>query len=155
MEPSGQSEGAQVIKKGAALVISSDQNRGPGGQYLEVRNTFTALVKLSLARRAAFRGRVIGFTGSVGKTTVCSMVTSLLGVHGEVYKNIANFNHQRGVPKSIANVPRTARYAVIEMAMGAKRTILPNSVKDRLHMSVGPERRRLVCERHQGVVGMA
>jgi UDP-N-acetylmuramoyl-tripeptide--D-alanyl-D-alanine ligase len=153
-EPSGQSEVAQVIKKGAALVISSDQNRAPGGQYLEVRNTFTALVKLSLARRAAFRGRVIGVTGSVGKTTVCSMVTSLLGVHGEVYKNIANFNHQPGVPKSIANVPRTARYAVIEMGMGAKRTILPKAVMVRPHTAVVTDIQADHMEFHESVTSV-
>jgi UDP-N-acetylmuramoyl-tripeptide--D-alanyl-D-alanine ligase len=153
-EPSSQSEVAQVFKKGAALVITSDQNSVLEGQYLEVRNTFTALIKLALARRANFRGRVIGVTGSVGKTTVCSMVTSLLGVHGEVYKNIANFNHQPGVPKSIANVPRTARYAVIEMGMGAKRTILPKSVLVRPHTAVVTDIQADHMEFHESVTSV-
>ena len=153
-EPSSQSEVAQVFKKGVALVISSEQNSVPEGQYLEVRNTFTALIKLALARRAAFRGRVIGVTGSVGKTTVCSMVTSLLGVHGEVYKNIANFNHQPGVPKSIANIPRTARYAVIEMGMGAKRTILPKAVLVRPHTAVVTDIQADHMEFHESVASV-
>jgi len=135
-EPSDQRELTQAIEKGASLVIVSDQERPPNGQYLSVQNTFTALVKLALARRETFRGRVVGVTGSVGKTTVCSMVTSLLEVHGEVYKNISNFNHQPGVPKSVANIPRSARYAVIEMGMGAQRTILPKALMVRPHTAV-------------------
>jgi len=82
------------------------------------------------------------------------MVTSLLGVHGEVYKNIANFNHQPGVPKSIANVPRTARYAVIEMGMGAKRTILPKAVMVRPHTAVVTDIQADHMEFHESVTSV-
>ena len=153
-EPSNDSTFRQAIKKGASLIIASDQNKPSKGQYLEVRNTFTALVKLALARRETFRGRVIGVTGSVGKTTVCSMITALLGVQGEVYKNIANFNHQPGVPKSVANIPRRARYAVIEMGMGAKRTILPKALLVRPHTAVVTDIQADHMEFHESVASV-
>ncbi len=153
-EPSTESEVNRALGKGASLVITSDQTRAAKGQYLEVRNTFTALVKLALARRAAFRGRVIGVTGSVGKSTVCSMVTALLEAHGSVYKNIANFNHQPGVPKSTANIPRGARYAVIEMGMGAKRTILPKAVTVRPHTAVVTDIQADHMEFHESVASV-
>lgn len=150
-EVSNESSFRQAIKKGASLIIASDQNKPPKGQYLEVRNTFTALVKLALARRETFRGRVVGVTGSVGKTTVCSMITALLRVQGEVYKNIANFNHQPGVPKSVANIPRRARYAVIEMGMGAKRTILPKTLLVQPHTAVVTDIQADHMEFHESV----
>ena len=153
-EPSNDSTFRQAIKKGASLIIASDQNKPSKGQYLEVRNTFTALVKLALARRETFRGRVIGVTGSVGKTTVCSMITALLEVQGEVYKNIANFNHQPGVPKSVANIPRRARYAVIEMGMGAKRTILPKALLVRPHTAVVTDIQADHMEFHESVASV-
>ena len=153
-EPSNDSTFRQAIKGGASLIIASDQSKPSKGQYLEVRNTFTALVKLALARRETFRGRVIGVTGSVGKTTVCSMITALLGVQGEVYKNIANFNHQPGVPKSVANIPRRARYAVIEMGMGAKRTILPKALLVRPHTAVVTDIQADHMEFHESVASV-
>ncbi|WP_435214670.1 UDP-N-acetylmuramoyl-tripeptide--D-alanyl-D-alanine ligase [Luminiphilus sp. nBUS_16] len=153
-EPSNESTFRQAIKKGASLIIASDQNKPSKGQYLEVRNTFTALVKLALARRETFRGRVVGVTGSVGKTTVCSMITAMLRVQGEVYKNIANFNHQPGVPKSVANIPRSARYAVIEMGMGAKRTILPKALLVRPHTAVVTDIQADHMEFHESVASV-
>ncbi|MDG0991110.1 MAG: Mur ligase family protein [Luminiphilus sp.] len=153
-EPSSKSTFKQAIKKGASLLIASDQDKAPNGQYLEVRNTFTALVKLALARRETFRGRVIGVTGSVGKTTVCSMINTLLLGQGEVYKSIANFNHQPGVPKSIANIPRRARYAVIEMGMGAKRTILPKALLVRPHTAVVTDIQADHMEFHESVASV-
>jgi UDP-N-acetylmuramoyl-tripeptide--D-alanyl-D-alanine ligase len=120
-------------------------------QFLLVRNTFSAMLKLALENRKRYKGKVIGITGSVGKTTTASMVHDILSHFGRSYKNIARFNHQVGVPKSVANIPQESDYAVIEMGMGKPGTILPKSVMARPHIVIVTEIQHDHMEFHDSI----
>ena len=89
----------------------------PGKFYIHVEDTMTALGDLARYYRSQFDIRVVGVTGSVGKTTTKDMVASVLSQKYRVLKTEGNFNNNIGVPKTIFNLNRTHQIAVIEMGM--------------------------------------
>jgi UDP-N-acetylmuramoyl-tripeptide--D-alanyl-D-alanine ligase len=83
-----------------------------------VADTTLALGDLASAIRAQRRAQVIGITGSNGKTTVKTLVASILALHGKTHVNAGNFNNEIGLPLSILAMPEDADYAVLEMGAG-------------------------------------
>ncbi len=72
-------------------------------------DTTLALGDLASAIRAQRRARVVGITGSNGKTTVKTLVASILALHGRTHVNAGNFNNEIGLPLSIARHARGCR----------------------------------------------
>ncbi|MEO8802080.1 MAG: UDP-N-acetylmuramoyl-tripeptide--D-alanyl-D-alanine ligase [Rudaea sp.] len=83
-----------------------------------VDDTLIALGDLASAVRAQRRARVIGITGSNGKTTVKTLLASILALHGKTHVNAGNFNNEIGLPLSVLAMPEDAQYAVLEMGAG-------------------------------------
>jgi UDP-N-acetylmuramoyl-tripeptide--D-alanyl-D-alanine ligase len=83
-----------------------------------VMDTTMALGDLASAIRAQRRARVIGITGSNGKTTVKTLLASILGLHGKTHVNAGNLNNEIGLPMSLLNLPADAEFAVLEMGAG-------------------------------------
>jgi UDP-N-acetylmuramoyl-tripeptide--D-alanyl-D-alanine ligase len=83
-----------------------------------VADTELALGDLASAVRAQRRARVIGITGSNGKTTVKTLAASILALHGKTHVNAGNFNNEIGLPLSILAMPEDTDYAVLEMGAG-------------------------------------
>ncbi|MDR3386968.1 MAG: UDP-N-acetylmuramoyl-tripeptide--D-alanyl-D-alanine ligase [Rudaea sp.] len=83
-----------------------------------VADTQAALGDLASAVRAQRRARVIGITGSNGKTTVKTLLASILALHGKTHVNAGNLNNEIGLPLSILALPDDADYAVLEMGAG-------------------------------------
>ena len=112
---------ADVIKKGCPLVIV---NRAMDGvdknKQIIVEDTLDAYGKIGAYNRSLFKGKVIGLTGSAGKTTTKEEIKYLLSKFGKVYATIGNHNNHIGVPESLCNMDMSADFAVIEMGMSAK-----------------------------------
>ena len=83
-----------------------------------VADTQAALGDLASAVRAQRRARVVGITGSNGKTTVKTLLASILKLHGKTHVNAGNLNNEIGLPLSILTMPEDAQYAVLEMGAG-------------------------------------
>ncbi|MFT3789818.1 MAG: UDP-N-acetylmuramoyl-tripeptide--D-alanyl-D-alanine ligase [Rudaea sp.] len=83
-----------------------------------VANTLLALGDLASHARAQRRARVVGITGSNGKTTVKTLVASILSLHGKTHVNAGNFNNEIGLPLSLLAMPEDTQYAVFEMGAG-------------------------------------
>jgi len=83
-----------------------------------VADTLLALGDLASAVRAQRRARVIGITGSNGKTTVKTLLATILALHGRTHVNAGNFNNEIGLPLSLLALPADADYAVLEMGAG-------------------------------------
>ena len=77
----------------------------------------SALQQLAHAVRKEWGGRVIGVTGSAGKTTTKEAVAQVLGVKFKVLKSAGNLNNAFGLPLQLLKLEREHEVAVIEMGM--------------------------------------
>ncbi|AHM05704.1 UDP-N-acetylmuramoylalanyl-D-glutamyl-2,6- diaminopimelate--D-alanyl-D-alanine ligase [Roseibacterium elongatum DSM 19469] len=128
---------AQALDKGAAAAMVS---RIPDGvdaaRCLLVRDVLDALVALGRAGRARTGARVIGVTGSVGKTTVKEMLRTALSAQGRTHAAEASYNNHWGVPLTLARMPADTEYAVIEIGMNAPGEIAPLARMARPHVAM-------------------
>lgn len=118
------SDGHQYIqaamKAGASGVVVSDANMVPDdieGVFIQASDTLVALGDLAAYYRSKFDVKVIGITGSVGKTMTREMTASILGQKFSVLKNEMNYNNEIGVPLALFMLERNHEAVVIEMAM--------------------------------------
>jgi UDP-N-acetylmuramoyl-tripeptide--D-alanyl-D-alanine ligase len=103
---------------------------------LVVPDVLAALRALAAAARARFEGKVIGVTGSVGKTGTKEALRLGLSKDGETHASTASYNNHWGVPLSLARCPASARYAVLEMGMNHAGEIEPLSRLARPHVAI-------------------
>ena len=85
---------------------------------VQVDNVELALGDLASAVRAQRNARVIGITGSNGKTTVKTLTASILSRHGRTHFNAGSFNNEIGLPLTLLWMPEDTEYAVLEMGAG-------------------------------------
>ncbi|GLQ99841.1 UDP-N-acetylmuramoyl-tripeptide--D-alanyl-D-alanine ligase [Dyella mobilis] len=85
---------------------------------VEVENAELALGDLASAVRAQRNARVIGITGSNGKTTVKTLTASILSRHGRTHFNTGSYNNEIGLPLTLLWMPEDTEYAVLEMGAG-------------------------------------
>lgn len=116
---------SQALARGAALaIIKKDRQVMADEQKLaRVDDPLTALQNLSAYWRAKFPTpplRVIGITGSVGKTTTKEMVAQTLALRFNTLKNEGNFNNEIGVPLTLLKLLPEHERAVLEMGMYAR-----------------------------------
>ncbi|PWU01196.1 MAG: UDP-N-acetylmuramoyl-tripeptide--D-alanyl-D-alanine ligase [Terriglobia bacterium] len=106
-----------ALEKGAAAVVV--ERRSGTAAELAVRDTLLALQQLASWARLQWGGKVIGVTGSAGKTTTKDAIAHLLQSEPgqRVGKTIGNFNNHVGLPLSILRLPDDANVAVLEMGM--------------------------------------
>jgi UDP-N-acetylmuramoyl-tripeptide--D-alanyl-D-alanine ligase len=89
--------------------------RAPGAWVFAAPDPLAALQALARAWRRALGARVVGVTGSVGKTSVKDIARALLP--GRVHANRENLNTEIGLPLSLLEAPEDAETLVLEMAM--------------------------------------
>lgn len=82
---------------------------------MRVENTLSALQKIAAYWRRQHKTRVIGITGSVGKTSTKELTAALLAQKFQVLKNPGNRNNEIGLPLSILDLEPTHDIAVLEM----------------------------------------
>ena len=115
-------DGHQFIEdcfaKGAAAVFTeNDVPDDSTGCYIKVENTRLALQKLAAYYRSKKNVRLIGITGSVGKTSTKEMVAAGLSKGFDVMKTQGNKNSQIGLPMTMFEIGENHEIAVIEMGM--------------------------------------
>ena len=100
-----------------ATVGSDKLLRVPDENDHENDGVLAALQRLALHVRQAWGGRVIGVTGSAGKTTTKEAVAAVLGTSFRVLKSQGNFNNGFGLPLQMLKLEAEHEVAVIEMGM--------------------------------------
>jgi UDP-N-acetylmuramoyl-tripeptide--D-alanyl-D-alanine ligase len=111
-----------VVKQHDAALVMTDTipaTPTPHLPLLGVANTRRSLTKLAEYARGRLAGRVIGVTGSVGKTTTREMLHHVLARQGRASATQANANTSPGVALSVARTPPDAQFVVYELAHGA------------------------------------
>ncbi|MCQ4086107.1 UDP-N-acetylmuramoyl-tripeptide--D-alanyl-D-alanine ligase [Saccharibacillus sp. JS10] len=89
----------------------------PTGALIEVDDVLEALQKLSSAYLIESGAKVIGITGSNGKTTTKDMVFALLHETFRVHKTQGNFNNHLGLPLTLLSMAEDTEIVVLEMGM--------------------------------------
>jgi len=105
---------ADALKQGAVAAVVSQPWEG---NHLLVPDTLKALEDLGKYARKRSRAKVVGVTGSVGKTSAKEMLRLALSTHGSVFASSGNFNNHIGTPLNLANLPPDIPFAVFEMGM--------------------------------------
>ncbi len=80
-----------------------------------VADTTVALQQLARHARIRLGGRVIGITGSAGKTSTKDLIAAILRRRGPAAASEKSFNNELGVPLTLTNAPDGAWAAIIEM----------------------------------------
>jgi UDP-N-acetylmuramoyl-tripeptide--D-alanyl-D-alanine ligase len=119
-----------ALSAGAALAVVAAGRRAQfpaDAPLLVVPDVLAALRDLAAAARTRMSGKVIGVTGSVGKTGTKEALRLALSKDDETHASAASYNNHWGVPLSLARCPSSARYAVFEMGMNHQGEIAPLS----------------------------
>ncbi|WP_281858037.1 UDP-N-acetylmuramoyl-tripeptide--D-alanyl-D-alanine ligase [Litoreibacter halocynthiae] len=129
---------AQALANGAACALVS---RIPDGvpadaPLLVVDDVLAGLEALGRAARARTGAKVIGVTGSVGKTSTKEMLRTALTGQGHVHAAEKSYNNHWGVPLTLARMPRNTDFAVIEIGMNHPGEIAPLAKMARPHVAV-------------------
>ena len=129
---------AQALEKGAAAALVSWVPEGVAtdAPLLGVDDVLQGLEALGIAARARTQARVVGVTGSVGKTSPKEMLRDMLADQGQTHAAEASYNNHWGVPLTLARMPRDTEFAVIEIGMNHPGEIAPLSRMARPHVAM-------------------
>ena len=89
----------------------------PPGVLLAAEDPLKALQNLAKAWRHSLNSKVIGITGSTGKTTTKDLANALISPHRKTVASRQNFNTEIGLPLEILNAPADTEALILEMAM--------------------------------------
>ncbi|MED1202962.1 UDP-N-acetylmuramoyl-tripeptide--D-alanyl-D-alanine ligase [Heyndrickxia acidicola] len=104
----------------AALWQIDVPNPPEGMPIIMVEDALAALQQLAKSYRDELSIKVVGVTGSNGKTTTKDMVASVLKEKYKVQKTEGNFNNHQGLPLTILSLEEDTQVAVLEMGMSAR-----------------------------------
>ncbi len=113
-----------VLKSGAAAAVvnrsfqvSDDTLKS---KLIHVDDTMSALTRAATSWRKGIKSRVIGLTGSVGKTTTKDYVRAALSESCLVSATEGNFNNEIGVPLTVLRTPIESEILICEMGAARK-----------------------------------
>lgn len=111
----------QAVQNGAVAALWKKGQEVPESMahvpLLIVGDTLVALQRLATAYRSELFVRVVGITGSNGKTTTKDMAAAILGTSYKVHKTEGNFNNHIGLPLTVLQLEEDTEVAVLEMGM--------------------------------------
>jgi UDP-N-acetylmuramoyl-tripeptide--D-alanyl-D-alanine ligase len=112
----------EAIQKGAAAALWQKDVPNPPLDLpvLIVDDCLTALQELARKYREQLAVKVVGITGSNGKTTTKDMTTSLLSLKYKVQKTEGNLNNHLGLPLTVLGLREETEIAVLEMGMSGR-----------------------------------
>lgn len=109
--------GDALARGAAAAVIQEDVAEPPAGALIRVDDTFQALHDLARHARRRVPRKLVGITGSAGKTTTKEILAALLASRFPTAWTKGNLNNLYGFPLSLLNVPEGTEWMVAEMGM--------------------------------------
>lgn len=107
----------QVMEKGALCAVSEQDLGNVPYPYIRVDSCEQALKDIAEHYRRSLDIRVVGISGSVGKTSTKEMIASVLGQKFNVLKTEGNFNNEIGLPLTVFNIREEHEVAVLEMGI--------------------------------------
>lgn len=127
----------KAIEHGAVVIITDQQLESNAVPYILVDDSLAALVKIAVHQREAFKGKVCGATGTVGKTSVKEAFRFLIRQSGlTVHASEKSYNNHIGVPLTLANLDLNADIAVLEVGTNHPGEILGLTQLVRPHVAI-------------------
>ena len=125
----------KAFGQGATGAIVSEPIAQP---HILVSDSTTALEALGRASRARMKGKVVGVTGSVGKTGTKEALFQALDrvCPGEVHRSVKSYNNHVGVPLSLSRMPRGSAFGVFEMGMNHAGELAQLTQQVRPHVAI-------------------
>jgi UDP-N-acetylmuramoyl-tripeptide--D-alanyl-D-alanine ligase len=106
----------QAVAAGAAAYLTArDGEPIAGASAIGVADTAAALLDLGRAARARLPARVVGVTGSVGKTSTKDLLAAALATTYATTANERSFNNELGLPITLCGAPAGTEAVVVEM----------------------------------------
>ncbi len=128
---------AEAFAKGAsAALVSRVPNGCDGKNLLIVADVLKGLGDMARYARKRTEAKIIGITGSVGKTSCKEMLRLVLSAQGATHAAERSFNNHWGVPLTLARMPQDTDFAVIEIGMNQAREIAPLAEMARLDVAL-------------------
>ncbi len=106
-----------TVEKGALCVVSHEDLGETDYPYILVESTGQALLDIAKLYRDSFDVKVVGITGSAGKTSTKEMIASVLAQKYNVHKTLGNFNNEWGLPITIFEMNESHEIAILEMGV--------------------------------------
>lgn len=107
----------QVMKNGALCALSERKLDNADFPYILVNSCLQALKDLAEYYRRVLQLKVVGISGSVGKTSTKEMIASILSQKFNVLKTEGNFNNEIGLPLTVFRLREEHEIAVLEMGI--------------------------------------
>ena len=125
----------KAFNQGAAGAIVSEPIAHP---HILVKDSAAALEALGRASRSRMQGKVVGVTGSVGKTGTKEALFQALDriCPGNVHRSVKSYNNHVGVPLSLSRMPRTSAFGVFEMGMNHAGELAQLTQQVRPHVAI-------------------
>ncbi|MFL6194936.1 MAG: UDP-N-acetylmuramoyl-tripeptide--D-alanyl-D-alanine ligase [Thermoanaerobaculia bacterium] len=106
-----------ALARGAGAAIVQQDVSAPEGAVIRVEDTFKALHDLARFARTRVPEKLVGITGSAGKTTTKELLAAMLASRFRTHWTPGNLNNLYGFPMSLLNAPDGAEWMVAEMGM--------------------------------------
>lgn len=113
-----------AIQQGASAVIFARKHRSALTSrlkhiaYFEVEDSQESLALIAKYWRQKFTGRIVGITGSSGKTTVKELLASICQTVGPTLATSGNYNNEIGLPLTITKLMAMHQFGILEMGAG-------------------------------------
>lgn len=109
---------AKALENGALCVVLNHPVEGvPEEKGVICPDSYHAMMVLGANYRSQFHPKVVGVTGSVGKTTTKQMTYAAIAGFGSTIKTEGNQNNELGLPRTMFRIGKETQYAVVEMGM--------------------------------------
>ena len=109
---------ARALEQGAEYVVVNHPVPGvPEEKAILCPDSYHAMMVMGANYRSQYHPKMVGVTGSVGKTTTKQMTYAALSSFGETIKTEGNQNNELGMPRTLMRLESSTEYAVIEMGM--------------------------------------
>jgi len=105
----------EALDKGAAFAVVDDPAIIPGNQVILVADALQTLQQLAVLHRHHIKTKIIGITGSNGKTTTKELIGKVLASSYKTTVTQGNLNNHIGVPLTVLSLEKETSFAVIEM----------------------------------------
>ena len=131
---------AKALENGAVYVVVNHPVEGvPAEKAILCPDSYHAMMVMGANYRSQYHPKMVGVTGSVGKTTTKQMTYAALAGFGETIKTEGNQNNELGMPRTLMRLESSTEYAVIEMGMSHAGEI------DRLARAARPDVGIITC----------